>query len=115
MATMMSPWAQYFNERFGWKSIELDGGFITYDLKPPLCSIEEFYVPKEKRGTRLGKNLADLVFRLAQEAGCKQMWAKVTPGLPGTEHALRTNLHYGFRLAGVRGTDILLMKEIGGE
>lgn len=110
----MSLWSDYVKERLGWSVLEVESGFIAYHLRPPECSIEEFYVEPEQRGGLLPKRLADQVFRLAGEAGAERMWAKVTPGLPGAEHALRTNLRYGFKLAGTNGNDIILMKEIGG-
>ena len=110
----MTPFAAYYKERFGWSTLERDGGFIVFDLKPPNASIEEFFVPEEKRCTRLAKSLADDVFAVAESAGVNTMWAKVTPGTNGAEHALRTNLHYGFKLAGVRDGAIILVKDIGG-
>ena len=108
----MNLWADYHSERFGFKTIEVEGGFICYGLKPPDASIEEFYVSPEKRGTRTAKDLADLVFRIAREAGCKKVWAKVQPGALGAEHALRTNLHYGFKLVCNNGVDTIMVKNI---
>lgn len=108
----MSLWADYAEERLGWKTIELEGGFITYELKPPHCSIEEFYVSPEKRGTRLAKTLADLVVRIAEDNQCLKLWASVTPGLKGAEHALRSNLHYGFKLSHLDSGRIILVKDI---
>lgn len=109
---MSSLFAKYQQERFGFKTLEMDGGFITYAIKPPEASIEEFYVEPEKRGTRLAKRLADSVFRAAEDMQCLRMWAKVTPGVIGAEHAMRTNLHYGFKLSHILGNDIILVKEI---
>lgn len=104
----------YYKERFGWETIEVEGGFITYSVKPPEASIEEFYVRPDLRGTPLAKRLADQVFRAAHAAGAKRMWARVTPGVTGAEHAMRTNLHYGFKLSHVDGLSIILSKEIEG-
>jgi GNAT superfamily N-acetyltransferase len=111
MASMM--WSRYVAERHGWETLERDGGFITYDLKPPECSIEEFYVEPKSRGTRLAKDMADEVFRIAHKAGALRMWARVIPGTNGAEHAMKTNLHYGFKIACTRGNDIILVKAIG--
>lgn len=108
----MSLWADYHKERFGWETIEVDGGFIIFHVKPPGASIEEFYVKPELRGTSLAKRLADLAFRAARDAGAEIMWARVTPGINGAEHALRTNLHYGFKLSHVDAGSIILKKEI---
>lgn len=110
----MSLYARYTEERLGWKTIEVESGFITYALNPPECSIEEFYVAPEQRGTFLAKRLADQVFKIARESGASRMWAKVTPGTRGAEHALVTNIHYGFKMFCVRGNDLILVKEIGG-
>ena len=109
----MSMWANYQNERFGYLTLEVEGGFICYDIKPPNASIEEFYIEQSKRGTKLAKQLADHVFKIAREQGCTHMWAKVQPGALGAEHAMKTNLHYGFKLACNRGNDTILVKEIG--
>lgn len=110
----MSLYSRYADEHLGWKTIEVDDGFITYALQPPEASIEAFYVKPEARGTLLAKSLADQVFKIAADHGCTVMWAKIQPGTGGAEHAMRTNLHYGFKIAGTRGNDIILMKKIGG-
>ena len=108
----MSMWADYQEERLGFKTIEADGGFITYDLKPPECSIEEFYVKPELRGTRLARDLADQVFGIAKSAGCTKMYARVFPGITGCDHVMKTNLHYGFKLSHILGGAIILVKDI---
>lgn len=111
MATV-SLWADYQKERFGFETIEVESGFIVYDIKPPFASIEDFYVAPAMRGTPLAKRLADQVIKIVKERGCTKVLAKVTPGLPGSDHALRTNLHYGFKLMGNRGSDTLLSLDI---
>lgn len=108
----MSLYADYVGERLGWETIEVESGFITYDLKPPVCAIEEFYVKPDQRGTTLAKRLADSVFKIAKDAGCTRMLASVTAGIKGSEHALKTNLHYGFKLLTNDGQRIILYKEI---
>jgi GNAT superfamily N-acetyltransferase len=112
MESIMSLYADYVKERFGWHTLEVESGFITYDIKPPEASIEEFYVAPEMRGTSLAKRLADQAIKQAKEAGCNRIWAKVTPGVNGAEHAMRTNLHYGFKLMGNRGNDTLMVLDI---
>jgi GNAT superfamily N-acetyltransferase len=108
----MSLYSDYSEERFGFKTIEVEGGFITYAINPPEASIEEFYVKPSLRGTPLAKRLADQVFDIAKKMNIDRMWAKVTPGVRGAEHALVTNIHYGFKMVCVRGNDIILMKEV---
>lgn len=110
----MSLYSRYVEERLGWKTLEEEGGFITYALRLPECSIEEVYVTPDRRGSSLAKRLADQVCEIAQAAGAERVWARVQPGTGGAEHAMRTHLHYGFKLAAVRGNDIILVKEIGG-
>jgi GNAT superfamily N-acetyltransferase len=111
----MSHFTAYYKERFGWDVLMNESGFIVYDIKSPDASIEEFYIEPSKRGTTAAKKLADEVIRIARERGCTKVWAKVVPGFPGSEQAMRTNLHYGFKLIGCRGNDIIIMKEIGQE
>lgn len=108
----MSNWADYHKELWGYETIEVEGGFILYDIKPPDCSIEDFYVRPDLRGTSLAKRLADQVFKRAKEAGVKKVWAKIVPSLPHSTHAMKTNLHYGFKLVGIQDNEIYLMKEI---
>lgn len=110
----MSLWAEYRNERFGHETLEEPGGFISYSLNPPNAMIEEFYVQSKFRGSPLAKRLADRVFDIARANGCTHMWAKVQPGAFGAEHAMKTNLHYGFKLVCNQGNDTIMMKEIGG-
>ncbi len=110
----MSLYSDYHKETFGYETIEVEGGFIVYDLKPPECSIEDFHVRKDLRGGPLAKRLADQVFRRAKEGGALRVWARIRPGLKGAEHALKSDLHYGFKLFGVNGNDIILMKDLGG-
>ena len=108
----MSLFADYAKERLGFHTIEVEGGFITYALKLPDASIEEFYVAPAHRGTPLAKRLADQVFKIAKDHGCTKVWAKVVPGSNGAEHAMRTNLHYGFKLVCNNGHDTLMVKEV---
>ncbi len=110
----MSHLASYYKERFGWEALETDSGFIVYDIKFPDASIEEFYVEPSKRGTQEAKKLADEVIRIVKDRGCEKVWAKIVPGLPGSEHAMKTNLHYGFKLIGCRGNDIVMVLDISG-
>lgn len=111
----MSLWSDYVKERLGHEVIETEGGFISFCVSGDDCSIEEFYVKPELRGTSLARRLADQVFSSARERGAKKVWAKVLPGIKGAEHALRTNLHYGFKLILAENGRILLMKEIEGD
>jgi GNAT superfamily N-acetyltransferase len=108
----VSLWADYQKERFGFDTIEVESGFIVYDIKPPLASIEDFYVTPSMRGTSLAKRLADQAIKIAKERGCTKVLARVTPGLPGADHAMRTNLHYGFKLMGNHGNDTLMSLDI---
>ncbi len=111
---MTSLWSSYVQERLGWSVVENDFGFIAYSINGEDASIEEFYVIPEKRGTRVAKELADTAIAEIKECNAIRIWAKVTPSLPGAEKALKTNLHYGFKLAGVLGNDIILKMELGG-
>jgi GNAT superfamily N-acetyltransferase len=109
----MSLWADYHNERYGYETIEVEGGFICYTINPPDAAIEEFYIAPTHRGTHLAKEMMKRVFDLAQAAGAKTMWTKVTPGVRGAEHTMQVCLNYGATLAGVRDNGVILKKEIG--
>ena len=113
MATL-SLWADYHRERFNWETIEVEGGFISFNIKSPDISVEEFYVRPDLRGTSLAKRLADLAVKRAKEEGCTKLWAVVVPGVKGAEHAIKMYLHYGLKLMGNRGDDTILMLDLGG-
>jgi GNAT superfamily N-acetyltransferase len=94
----MSLYADYVRERLGWETIEVESGFITYAIRPPNASVEEFYVDPTQRGTSLAKRLVDQVVIRAREAGAKYLWSAVVPGTAGADSAMLLNLKYGFKL-----------------
>lgn len=94
----MSLYADYVRERLGWETIEVESGFITYSIRPPNASIEEFFVRPEQRGTPLAKRLADTVVSRARAAGAKFLWTNVVPGTNGADYAITMNLKYGFKM-----------------
>lgn len=108
----MSLYADYVKERLGWETIEVEGGFISFALRPPECSIEEFYLAPGQRGTGLAQRLGDAVFSRAKESGAERVWATVVPGAGGAERAMKTIINYGFKLAGYREGKVVLMKEV---
>lgn len=111
----MSLFSEYLKERFGWETFEVEDGFITFSTRLPDVFIEEFFVRPEKRGTRLAKNLADRVFEEAKRRGATKVWGMITPGTKGAEHALRTNMHYGFKVVSAQNGSIMMAKDIGGD
>jgi GNAT superfamily N-acetyltransferase len=108
----MSLWSRYVEERLGWKTIEVEGGFVTYAIKPPDATIEELYVAPEYRGTPLAKRLVDQVVREIKDHSVSSLWSKIYIKSKGAEEALSLNLKYGFKLAALHGDDILLKYKV---
>ncbi len=108
----MSLWARYAEERLGWKTIETEGGFITYSLRPPEASVEELYVVPELRKTPLGRRLVDQAMADIKDNSVSTVWAKIYIKSKGAEEALGLNLKYGFKLAGLVGDDIILKYKV---
>lgn len=105
---MPSLWARYVEERLGWKTIEVDGGFITYSLKPPEASVEEFYVRPDLRKTTLAYRLVDKMMEDLRDNSVSTVWAKVYLDSKDPETPLILNLKYGFKLAALINKDIIL-------
>lgn len=105
----MSLYADYVKERLGWDTIEVEGGFITYNMRPPLASIEEFYVRPDLRGTTLAKRLADKVVEAARDNSVHKIVCRIFLGLKETEYTLGLYLKYGFKLSSL-GTDYIILE-----
>jgi ribosomal protein S18 acetylase RimI-like enzyme len=108
----MSLYSRYVEERLGFKTLEVEEGFITYALQPPDCSIEEIYVTPGQRAGPLAKRLTDQVFKIARNAGATKMYLRVIPGTGNAERSLRSVLHYGFKLFSAENGRIILVKDI---
>ena len=105
----MSLYADYVKERLGWRVIEIEAGFICYDIRPPLASVEEIYIRPDQRGKGFASRLADKVVEIAKEEGAHTLFASIIPGVNGAEHSLMTQLKYGFKLHSINADGKLLL------
>lgn len=109
----MSLWAEYALERLGHQAIELEHGFVTYEVNGRDCFIVDFFVSKEARGTGMTTVLLDRLFEAARNQDCAIVSAHVWPGVRGAEHALAIALKKGFRLYPVPGsTAVGIVKDL---
>lgn len=109
----MSPFALYQKERFGLETIEEDGAFLVYGFKSPALSIEDIFVPQEKRALGLGKKLFEEVRKKGIEAGLTLIWTQVQVHSQTCTLALTVALKEGFQVLAANERSIILTREIG--
>lgn len=109
---MSSLYAQYALERSGITVLETEHGFITYIFMSDYCYIEDLFVVKEKRNTKVAYELAETVTKIAQDAGYTKLLGSVCVTARGAEHSLSRLIQYGFRLKSLEGNMIYLVKDI---
>lgn len=108
----MSNFADYYKERQGAQTIEVEHGFIVFSLREHDCFLAEIYVEPALRTNRLGTDLFMEMTALAREAGCKVITATIFPATKGATEALHAALHVGMRVQGAQPGVIHLVKEI---
>lgn len=114
----MSLYGDYIKERLGKGILENDDGFAVYIIKDGKCYIEEIYVKPEMRnkvvnGVVPAVDLANNVFAIAKESGCKVVFGSVVPSLPcATENTLSL-IRYGFKV--ISSTENFILFEKGVE
>ena len=109
---MSSLYAQYALERSNITVLENEYGFITYMFTPEYCYIEDLFVIKEKRNTKVAYELAESVTKLAKDAGYSKLLGSVCVTANGGEHSLTRLIQYGFKLKSLEGNMIYLTKDI---
>lgn len=108
----MQMFADYKFERQGMKVLEHDWGFLSYKELKDECFIEDLYIVPAKRGNRQCAMLLDEVTRVAQNGGLKWLSGNVSLAAPKAEHALKSFLHYGFKIQSANNNVLLLVKKL---
>jgi GNAT superfamily N-acetyltransferase len=105
----MSLWSEYLLEKEGKKTIETDHGFITYFMDGDHMHVDILFVAKNVRRAGFGEQL---FIRACESESPKSASAAVDTAQLNPTGPLHSFLNYGFKLAGVRGTEILLYKDL---
>lgn len=108
----MSLYADYIKEREGIDTLEVDGGFATYNIEGDSCYIINIYTIPEMRKTGLASQMADQIAGKAKLAGCRYLLGSVDPRTNGATESMKVLLAYGFKLQGLNGPLIFFSKEL---
>lgn len=106
-------WLDYSKERFGYRQIEEDWGFVCYTIAKPFIAIQEMYVKPEVRKGQKGTNLLNKIREIGKTEGCSHVWAQVWLSDFNCNETLGTMLRREFRLTEAHNNRIILTREIG--
>lgn len=110
----MSLYADYVKERTGRSVIENDDGFVVYyDLGSDSVFIEDMFVSKDKRRSKIGSSMADLIVKDAISRGKKMILCSVDPRANNSTDSIKIIMAYGFKLYCTNGPMILLKLDLG--
>lgn len=76
---MKSLYAQFVEEHRGFKILENQYGFATYNIEGEACYIADIFVTSEKRRSGVARGLCFAIRAIAKEAGCKVIIGSVDP------------------------------------
>lgn len=109
---MDNLYANYIKERLGKEVLSFRNAFITYIIDGEECYMEDIYVAPQARRKGVGTAITDEVVKRAKEAGCKYVTGSVDPTTNGATESMKALLSYGFKLTGLHGNLIVLIKPI---
>jgi len=111
-----SLYGNYIGEIFGDRIIELDEGFITYNMLPynkeKSCYIKEIYVDPKCRSKGIAHTLGDRVTDIAKSDGCVRLVGSIDNGSNGKDYALKAFMYWGFRLDKIEGNILWIIKDL---
>lgn len=109
----MSLFADYKKEREGKNTLELEGGFATwFQVNEETVYLEDLYVVPEKRRSKLGTLITDLVVDEGRKLGCKFLLGSIDTRGKGVTQNMKALLAYGMEFKGVEGSMLYFAKEI---
>lgn len=103
---------KYLSERVNKKLLKFKNAFATYVIEGEECYIEDIYVLPEIRQKGVASALANEITKIAKEAGCTYLTGSIDPTTNGATESMKALLAYGFKLAGLHGKLIVLVKHI---
>jgi hypothetical protein len=110
----MKLYAEYLMEREGTHCLHSGRGFATYKYNEDLleCYIADIYIREEFRQSGEAARMADQIAAEAKEKGMKFLTGTVQVGANGDTTSLRVFLSYGMRLDSIKGSMIILVKDL---
>lgn len=108
----MSHWKEYKKERENAIVIEDEYGFVVAKELEDYMYIEDIFVVKEKRQSKIAFSYADKITELAKEKGYTKLLGSVDPKANGSTVSLKVILAYGFKLYQMDNNLIYFIKEI---
>ena len=109
-------WLEYIRERCPEKSVlEYEGaGFaIYYPFEAENAMyIEDIFVVKDKRSTKLASRMEDEIMHIAHRKGLKYMIGSCDPATRGATHSMKTMLTRGYEIYQMVDGLIYMRKEV---
>lgn len=102
---------KYFEE-MGSEVIETPYGWANYIIKGQECYIENIYVLPEHRKKKEASFIADEIYKIAQERGCKYLLGSTNTKAPSVERSIQVILGYGFKYLRSDENSIWYYKEL---
>lgn len=111
---MDSLFSKYIAEREGLEIyLHDDKGFMTFRMQGEDGSefyIKDMYVSPEFRRQRISFEMADRVFAIAKNRGCKYVAGTLYRGASGNSESLKAMLAYGFEIHSWDADRVVLVK-----
>jgi len=108
----MSLWADYHKERLLRDTIEKDYGFLSYAIRGRELYISDLYIKPDVRQSKLGSELVDEAFKVADKEDCAFVSCIVVLDTIDPDLSLLSALRYGFKLHRAENNIITLRKEV---
>jgi ribosomal protein S18 acetylase RimI-like enzyme len=102
----------YIKEKYDEELIEIDHGFITYEISGENMIIKDLWVDPAHRRAHLAALLADMAVGAGKEKGCRVLLTSVSKNANNYEQSLAANTWYGLKKTNEDDSKIYLMKEI---
>lgn len=109
---MTSLYGEYIKERDGHEILELQDGFITYEISNEVCYIVEIYIRPHLRRAKIGSTLADTVVGIAKKRGCTILYGSVSLETKDPTSSTKALLGYGFKIHNYSQNLLWFTKEI---
>lgn len=103
---------KYLEERENISYIEEEHGFATYKIIGQDVYLQDIWVEKDFRQTKLASEMADKIVKIAKQKQCKRLIGSVVPSANNSTTSLKVLLGYGFKLFKSQDNFILFEKLI---
>jgi GNAT superfamily N-acetyltransferase len=108
----LSNYAKYFLEKSNRETIEVEHGFVSYEIMGERVHVYDMWVNPDFRSKGIGHELMEMVINHAKNSLCTILTANVQLGINDCEKSLMAQLKYGFKIYSANQKEINLIKEI---